>query len=104
MLYAQVSAVSPLTSGDAGIVFVRPESVRFADSSASQNQLEVTVVNQEFEGHFWHLVLQTAEGSVIRMSVMNDSESQTHEVGSRISISFTAQGAIALAQGELAAE
>ncbi|MDP7564483.1 MAG: ABC transporter ATP-binding protein, partial [Arenicellales bacterium] len=35
MLYAQVSAVSPLTSGDAGIVFVRPESVRFADSSAS---------------------------------------------------------------------
>ena len=55
-------------------------------------------------GHFWHLVLQTVEGSVIRMSVMNDGESETYEVGSRIAVSFTAQGAIALAQGELAAE
>ena len=62
------------------------------------------MVNQEFEGHFWHLVLQTAEGGVIRMSVMNDGESETYEMDSRIAISFTAQGAIALAQGELAAE
>ena len=104
VLHAEVSAVSPLTSGDAGIVFVRPESVCFADPSVSQNRLEVTVVNQEFEGHFWHLVLQTVEGNVIRMSVMNDGESETYEVGSRIAVSFTAQGAIALAQGELAAE
>jgi hypothetical protein len=41
---------------------------------------------------------------VIRMSVMNDGERETYEIGSRIAVSFTAQGAIALAQGELAAE
>ena len=61
-------------------------------------------MHQEFEGHFWHLVLQTDSGDRIRMSVMNDGSSGTHEVDSRINIGFPAQSAIALARGELAAD
>jgi hypothetical protein len=38
------------------------------------------------------------------MSVMNDGSSDTHEVDSRINVGFSAQSAIALARGELAAD
>ena len=104
LLQARVSTASPVSSGDEAIVFVRPEAIRFSNGEASPNYLEATVTHQEFEGHFWHLVLQTDSGSRIRMSVMNDGDSETQAVGSRISLSFIAQAAVVLAKGELAAE
>ena len=61
-------------------------------------------IQQEFEGHFWHLVLRTESGDQVRMSVMNDGSTGVHEIGSRINIGFSAQSAIVLARGELAAD
>ena len=102
--YARVSDAAPVESGDEAIVFIRPESIRFAESGSYQNNLTAKLMHQEFEGHFWHLVLQTDSGDRIRMSVMNDGSSGTHEVDSRINIGFPVQSAIALARGELAAD
>lgn len=101
---ARVSDAAPVESGDEAIVFFRPESIRFAESGSYQNNLTAKLMHQEFEGHFWHLVLQTDSGNRIRMSVMNDGSSGTHEVDSRINIGFPVQSAIALARGELAAD
>ena len=75
-----------------------------ADGVAHENSLTAELAQQEFEGHFWHLVLRTDSGDQVRMSVMNDGSSGTHEVGSRIHISFSAKSAIVLARGELAAD
>ena len=101
---ARLSGAAPVTSGDEAIVFIRPESIRFADGSAHENSLTAELTQQEFEGQFWHLVLRTDSGDQVRMSVMNDGSSGTHEVGSRIDISFSAKSAIVLARGELAAD
>ena len=101
---ARVSDSAPVESGHEAIVFIRPESIRFAESGSYENNLTAKLTHQEFEGHFWHLVLQTDSGDRIRMSVMNDGSSGTHEVDSRINIGFPAQSAIALARGELAAD
>ena len=101
---ARVSDSAPVESGHEAIVFIRPESIRFAESGSYENNLTAKLTHQEFEGHFWHLVLQADSGDRIRMSVMNDGSSGTHEVDSRINIGFPAQSAIALARGELAAD
>ena len=101
---ARVSDSAPVESGHEAIVFIRPESIRFAESGSYENNLTAKLTHQEFEGHFWHLVLQTDSGDRIRMSVMNDGSSGTHEVDSRINIGFPVQSAIALARGELAAD
>jgi len=101
---ARLSGAVPVASGDEAIIFVRPESIRFAESGSHQNTLTAKLTHQEFEGHFWHLVLQTDSGDQIRMSVMNDGSSDTHEKDSPINIGFSAQSAIVLARGELAAD
>ena len=101
---ARVSDSAPVESGHEAIVFIRPESIRFAESGSYENNLTAKLTHQEFEGHFWHLVLQTDSGDRVRMSVMNDGSSGIHEVDSRINIGFPAQSAIALARGELAAD
>jgi len=101
---ARVSDSAPVESGHEAIVFIRPESIRFAESGSYENNLTAKLTHQEFEGHFWHLVLQTDSGDRVRMSVMNDGSSGIHEVDSRINIGFPVQSAIALARGELAAD
>ncbi|HCK76355.1 MAG TPA: ABC transporter ATP-binding protein [Gammaproteobacteria bacterium] len=101
---ARISGAVPVWPGDEAIVFVRPESIRFARNGSDQNTLTVKLTHQEFEGHFWHLVLQTDSGDQIRMSVMNDGSSDTHEMESWIDIGFSAQSAIVLARGDLAAD
>jgi len=101
---ARLSSTAPITSGDEAIVFVRPESIRLADGVAHENSLTAELIQQEFEGHFWHLVLRTESGDQVRMSVMNDGSTGVHDIGSRINIGFSAQSAIVLARGELAAD
>ena len=84
--------------------FVRPESIRLADGTAHENSLTAKLIQQEFEGHFWHLVLRTEFGDQVRMSVMNDGSTGVHDIGSWINIGFSSQSAIVLARGELAAD
>ena len=104
VMRARISDAAPLNRGDKAIVFVRPEALDFSDAAREENSMEVTLTHQEFEGHFWHLVLQAESGPKIRMSVMNDGSSGVHETGAKVSVAFSAQSAIALAPGELAAD
>lgn len=101
---ARTSTVAPIKAGDKAIVFVRPEAIDFLGSTDQENVVEVTLTQQEFEGHFWHLVLHADSGAKIRMSVMNDGKRDTPELGSRVSVGFPILSAIALVSGELAAD
>ena len=100
----RTSGSESLSTGDDALVFVRPESLTFSDVGRSDNLLKVRLTNQEFEGHFWHLVLKTTDGSPIRMSVVNDATSRAHQIDSEVTIGFDVAGAIALPSGALAAE
>jgi len=101
---ARTSSHSALAVGDQSIVFVRPESVFFTQASEQGNLVEVTLVSQEFEGHFWHLVLETPGGRAVRMSVMNDGAPARFQPGEKLTIGFSTANAIVLPKGELAAE
>ena len=100
----RTSGSKALSTGDDALVFVRPESLVFSDVGESDNLLKVRLTNQEFEGHFWHLVLKTNDGSPIRMSVVNDATSRAHQADSEVTIGFDVAGAIALPSGALVAD
>ena len=100
----RTSGSSSLSKGDAAIVFVRPESLFFVDDVGARNRLDATLVNQEFEGHFWHLLLKARDGHPMRMSVINDGRSSRQQTGSDVTVGFETNGAVALPSGELAAD
>ncbi len=93
--------------GDPAFVFVRPESLKFTngDASAFDNTVQAKIRQQEFEGHFWQVFLDaTADGSQLKMSLVNDGQSLGHGTGSEVRLGFDAELAVALPEGPLAAE
>ena len=96
---------SEVSAGDDAFVFVRPESMRFANGSALDNQLNTKVYHEEFEGQFWQVFLDIESTQKrLKMSFVNDGESREHTKGRKVSVGFSVQAAIALPQGPLAAE
>ncbi len=94
-----------LSAGDKCFIFIRPESLNFMRGRAkADNQLEVTLTNQEFEGHFWHLILEGKNGKPIKVSMVNDGRMFNLEIGSQVRLGFDAENAVALPHGQLAAE
>ena len=59
-----------LTVNDDAIVFVRPESLRIAQTGSPplDNQFQVRMTQQEFEGNLWQFFLQLDNGKIIKMS------------------------------------
>jgi spermidine/putrescine transport system ATP-binding protein len=94
-----------LSVGDEAYVFVRPESLKFADSSKFDNSLSARVTQQEFEGNFWH-VFCDVEGSdrSIVLATINDGGALNHGTGENVTLGFNADLAIALPKGVLAVE
>ncbi len=99
------SGDNALKQGDACFVFIRPESLAFSDGNSFDNTFQVSVENEEFEGHFWHVFL-TVPGSEqkLKMSLINEGGDLGHAAGSETHIGFSADLAVALAEGPLAAE
>ncbi len=98
---------APLEVGDEAYVFVRPESLKFADGNGAtfDNTVAARIRQQEFEGHFWQVFLDaTADGSSLKMSLVNDGQSLGHATGSEVQLGFNADLAVALPEGPLAAE
>ena len=98
---------APLGVGDPAFVFVRPESLKFAngDAAAYDNTVSARIRQQEFEGHFWQVFLDaTADGSSLKMSLVNDGQSLGHDTGAEVRLGFNADLAVALPEGPLAAE
>jgi len=87
------------------MVFIRPESLQFADGRAFDNQLAATVMRQEFEGNFWQVFLEIDGSSrVAKLSMVNDGGSLNHEVGTPVQVWYGAEPAGGLPPGPRAAE
>ncbi len=94
-----------LETGDNAFVFVRPESLKFANGVDSENRINAKIHQEEFEGQFWQVFLDVADGSKkIKMSLVNDGSALQHEVGADVTLSFQPDLAVALPEGPLAQE
>ena len=104
-LEAYLAEGSKLGVGDKAIVFARPEAISFVKrKNSAKNVINTEVVHQEFEGHFWHLILKGPKGMKIKMSQINDGSTQVYDEGTKIQVQIDPKQAIALAIGPLAAE
>lgn len=105
MIHARVSGEKPLSAGDEAFVFMRPESLTFANGADADNLFEAEVQQQEFEGSF-HQVFMRVDGSdkPIRMSMVNDGSALSHSSGDKVKLACSADLAVALPVGPLAAE
>ncbi|NIM27044.1 MAG: ATP-binding cassette domain-containing protein [Gammaproteobacteria bacterium] len=94
----------PLKFNDDAFVFVRPESLKFANGVNYENTVRARIAHQEFEGHFWQVYLDVAQAEKrISMSLVNDGQELGHETGSEVTLGFTPDLAVALPEGPLAA-
>jgi ABC-type Fe3+/spermidine/putrescine transport system ATPase subunit len=94
-----------LSVGDDAYVFVRPESLKFSDGVNTDNRINATVKQHEFEGSFWQVFFDV-EGAqrTIKLSMVNDGGTVGHDVGEHLQLAFSADSAVATPVGELADE
>ncbi|MGR3984779.1 MAG: ABC transporter ATP-binding protein [Gammaproteobacteria bacterium] len=97
-----------LAAGDRALVFVRPESLKFAGDGGNEkfdNRISAHIRQQEFEGNFWQVFFNVAgSDKQIKLSMVNDGRSLGHALGEEVALGFNADLAVALPEGELAAE
>jgi spermidine/putrescine transport system ATP-binding protein len=94
-----------LAVGDAAFVFVRPESIKFAQSGEFENRLMADITQAEFEGNFWQVYFQLLKSKeTIKLSMVNDGRNIENKIGSQIELGFDPDLAIALPEGPLASE
>ena len=102
-----------LRIGDSAFVFVRPESLRFASADDRRNNFSASVAGIEFEGRFWRVFLDVAQGKQrVIMARVNaplafGDESPAALPGARageVTLSFPAHRAVALPDGPLASD
>ncbi len=99
------SGATVLKQGDACFIFIRPESLAFSEGNSFDNTAEVSIESEEFEGHFWHVFLNVpGSEQKLKMSLINKGSDLKHTAGSNTRIGFSADLAVALAEGPLAAE
>ena len=94
-----------LANGDRAFVFVRPESLKFVNGRTFDNQINAHIHQQEFEGNFWQVFFNVpGSDKQIKLSMVNDGRSIGHDTGEEVVLGFNADLAVALPEGELAAE
>lgn len=104
-----------LRPGDEAVVFVRPEALRLGPEGAlgeMDNQLAATEKAREFEGRFWHVFLDV-EASLDAKAGEGRRPATAAQVhggqpavpgrGARLAVGFSADRAVALPAGPLAA-
>jgi len=92
-----------LRQGDSAILFIRPEALGLANGS-TENTFESTVTSEAFEGAVRHLYLKGDGGMKIALSMTNDGKAPALNKGESTRVSFAADRAVALPEGELASE
>lgn len=98
--------------GDAAFVFVRPESLRFATADDRQNNFPATVAGIEFEGRFWQVFLDVADGkqraTMTRVNAPSDgpaiAPAPARGAGGEVTLSFSPDRSVALPDGPLASD
>ena len=94
-----------LGDDDNAFVFIRPESLKFANGDASDNVIRAKIHTEEFEGNLWQVYMEVPGGEKrIKMSTVNDGTELRHDPGSDVRLAFPADLAVALPEGPLAAE
>ena len=93
-----------LSEGDDAMLFVRPESLTFANGEDSENVIESTVVNGEFEGSFFSVFLRGEGSKNIMMSMTNTGFLPEFSPGDAGRLTFSPKRAIVLPRGEVADE
>ena len=98
--------------GDQALVFVRPELLRFASSDDVANTFSASVAGIEFEGRFWHIFFDIADGKQRLVMVRVNAAEAAKEDKSRtampapgdggVMLSFAAHRAVVLPDGPLA--
>ena len=92
-----------LRPGDAAILFVRPEALSLAKRDG-ENGIDSTVVSQAFEGSVRHIYLKGEGRKDIALTVSNDGSVPKLREGESTRITFSADRAVALPAGEVAAD
>lgn len=94
-----------LKVGDDAFVFIRPESLKFANGATHDNQINAKVRGHEFEGSFWQVFFDV-EGArrTIKLSMVNDGGDVGHDDGTSAQLGFSADKAVATPVGILADE
>jgi len=93
-----------LQEGAEAMLFVRPESLSFANGSGGENVIESTVVNGEFEGSFFSVFLRGEGQKNIIMSMTNTGFLPEFSPGDAGRLTFQPQRALVLPPGEVADE
>ncbi len=94
-----------LNRGDSCYVFVRPESLRVGNNDTLDNTVQGKLVRQEFEGNLWHLFFDApGVDRQLSLSTVNDGRATGLTLDSTVSLGFSAELAVALPVGSLAAE
>ena len=99
------SSESRLAVGDKAFVFVRSESLKFADNADQQNSFKASVRQHEFEGNLWQVFFDV-QGSEkpIKLSMVNEGTMLHLNTADQVNLRFVSDLAIALPQGPLASE
>ena len=113
-------ADKPLGRGDSALLFVRPESLRFATVDDATNTFSATVAAIEFEGRFWHVFLDVPAANadarqrltMVRLNApATPSEGTAPRQGAtsapsggEVTLSFSVDRAVLLPDGPLASD
>ena len=97
---------SSVKVGDDAYIFIRPESLQFANGTDLDNKMPAKVYQEEFEGHFWQVFIDVVSSQKrLKMSFVNDADSHRGHMQNRdVTVGFSRNAAIALPEGALAAE
>ncbi|MDP2519701.1 ABC transporter ATP-binding protein [Shimia thalassica] len=87
-----------LTTGDAAILFVRPEQIQLGQHLT--NQFTGQVMRRDLEGAFINYEIATREGAQFVMHTTNTGDGVG--VGAELSVGFQGNGGIILPEGQLA--
>ena len=94
-----------LQVGDNAFVFVRPESLKFADNSDQQNSFVAKVRQHEFEGNLWQVFFDiNGSEKPIKLSMINEGSMLHLNPKDQVHLRFASDLATALPQGPLASE
>jgi ABC-type Fe3+/spermidine/putrescine transport system ATPase subunit len=94
-----------LVVGQKIILFVRPESISIKNNKTkTQNSFSAQLDSIEFEGHLQNLFLTTQSGNKLRLSVPNAEDIDHLTAGQTMDLTFSAQKAVVLPEGNLAVD
>ncbi len=97
--------VRGMQAGQSAMLFVRPESMSFANGDAAgENVIESQVLHSEFEGSFFSVFLRGDGSKDIVMSMTNSGDLPTFREGDSTRVAFKAERALVLPVGEVADE